>query len=129
MKRALGSQLLLAGFVFSWSAAVVPAADWPLWRGPTGDNKAAADAAPPTNWSESSNIRWQTSLPGEGHASPIVVGNQVIVSLCNRSRQIFGLVSVNRESGKVEWSEVAHRGGVPSKNPSQEHSCLTDPRL
>lgn len=107
--RVMFATLALSSCVVGWTS------DWRQWRGPTGDNKAAADANPPIRWSESNNIRWQTDLPGEGHASPIVVGDQVITSLCNRDKQIFGLVSLDRNTGKIQWSEVAHRGGVPPR--------------
>lgn len=117
---------VLALIVGVSSVAIGSAADWTLWRGPTGDNKAASDATPPIRWSQSRNIRWQTSLPGEGHASPIVVGDQVIASLCNRQKQIFGLASVNRRTGKVEWSQVAHTGGVPARiHPKNTHASQT----
>ncbi len=49
---------------------------WPRWRGPTG-NGYNPKAKPPTKWSESKNVRWKVPLPGEGHASPIVLGDRI----------------------------------------------------
>lgn len=108
------------------SVQALIADDWPVWRGPNGDNKAAASANPPTNWAEGRNVRWKTPLPGEGHATPIVVGDQVIVSLANRQKQIFGLASLSKQTGKVQWSQVAHTGGVPSQiHPKNTHASQT----
>lgn len=105
---------LAAVFIFSaLLCGAASAADWPAWRGPNGDNKAASDATPPVTWSSRQNVKWSTPLPGEGHATPVVVGDQVIVSLANRSKQIYGLASLNKQSGKVEWSQVARTGGIP----------------
>lgn len=52
---------------------------WPQWRGPrhTGE---APHADPPVSWSERKNIRWKIKLPGKGHSTPIVWGDQVFVT-------------------------------------------------
>jgi outer membrane protein assembly factor BamB len=49
---------------------------WPQWRGPLA-NGVAPHADPPTEWSESKNIRWK--VPGRGHATPAVWGDRVYV--------------------------------------------------
>ena len=49
---------------------------WANWRGPEGTG-FATNATPPLEWSEETNIRWKTEIPGEGYASPIVVGERV----------------------------------------------------
>jgi len=45
---------------------------WPAWRGPTADGIAAADAAPPVEWSEDDNLRWKVGLPGLGNSTPVI---------------------------------------------------------
>ncbi len=54
-------------------------ANWGHWRGPTG-NGTAPDADPPTEWSESENVKWKVAIPGAGSASPIVWGDRVFVT-------------------------------------------------
>lgn len=49
---------------------------WPQWRGPLA-NGVAPHAKPPTEWSETRNIRWKIELPGEGLATPIVWGDRI----------------------------------------------------
>lgn len=79
--------------VLSWIAALsslglsalasreVRAQDWPRFRGVNGSGVVAAAARPlPTRWSPEQNLRWQVSLPGPGASSPIVVGEQVLVT-------------------------------------------------
>ncbi|MFQ5422416.1 MAG: PQQ-binding-like beta-propeller repeat protein [Phycisphaerae bacterium] len=51
---------------------------WPQWRGPAGTG-VAPHGNPPTEWSESKNIKWKTEIPGVGHASPIVWGDMIFV--------------------------------------------------
>ncbi len=50
-------------------------ADWPQWRGPTGQGHA--EGRLPLTWSETENIAWKTPLPGRGWSSPVIEGNRV----------------------------------------------------
>ena len=53
--------------------------DWPGWRGLSAQGKSELEG--PIKWSaDSSNVRWKTNLPGEGHSSPVVVGDKVVVT-------------------------------------------------
>ncbi len=51
---------------------------WAQWRGPSA-NGTSSLADPPVEWDENRNIRWKVVIPGMGHASPIVWGDQVFV--------------------------------------------------
>lgn len=53
--------------------------DWPWWRGPSRNGIAVAPTAP-TKFSDTDNVVWKSPVPGRGHSSPIVVGDQVILS-------------------------------------------------
>ncbi len=55
------------------------AADWPQWRGPSG-NGVSAEKGLPVMWSKDKNIAWRAKLEGQGVSSPIVSGDQVIVT-------------------------------------------------
>ena len=52
--------------------------DWPGWRGLSKQGRSEANG--PTTWSDDSNVAWKTSLPGQGHSSPVVVGDDIIVT-------------------------------------------------
>lgn len=54
------------------------AGDWPRWRGPFETGMARGDA--PTTWSDSKNVKWKSHIPGRGHSSPVLWGNQVFVT-------------------------------------------------
>lgn len=49
---------------------------WPQFRGPGGQGHAEARDIP-LKWSEKENIRWKSALPGQGHSSPVVMGDQI----------------------------------------------------
>ena len=109
-----------------------PRAGWPQWRGPLATGVAPA-ANPPTEWSESSNVRWKVEIPGHGSASPIVWGDHVFVltavpagkgtgdgpglfaRLRNRlmgavgssELQRFAVIALDRQDGSVVWERTA----------------------
>jgi len=53
-------------------------ANWGQWRGPLGTG-LAPQANPPTEWSETKNVRWKTKVPGTGISTPIVWGDKVFL--------------------------------------------------
>lgn len=111
--------------------------NWPQWRGPLA-NGVAPHADPPVRWSETNNLRWKISLPGQGHASPIVFGDSVYLlaavpvgeaqkpvhddapgvhdSVPVTRRHQFIALAVSRRDGSISWQKVLreewpHEGG------------------
>lgn len=52
--------------------------NWPQWRGPLATGESPS-GNPPLNWSEQQNIEWKVSIPGEGHASPIIWNDRLFI--------------------------------------------------
>lgn len=52
------------------------AAEWPQWRGPDGSGHISGSGYP-TTWSEDENVAWKIELPGEGHSSPVIAGDEI----------------------------------------------------
>ena len=135
--------LSLSSLFFVWSALPGPAIaqkvafdeQWANFRGPTG-NGSSLTAQPPTEWSETKNVKWKVEIPGPGNnASPIVWGNKVFVLTAvveggeeaaprrRRSRATpkptkFMILCLDREKGKTLWERVAiettpHEGHHP----------------
>jgi outer membrane protein assembly factor BamB len=97
---------------------------WPQWRGPhaTGVSRSAT---PPTEWSESKNIRWKVEIPGRGSSSPVIWGDRLFVlsavpigvdsaashaprgGLQPRDRYRFTVFAIDRRTGKTVWERVA----------------------
>src|ERR1043165_2197742 len=69
--KALGCVILSLGFV-SLDNVHAATVNWPQFRGPNASG--VSDEAAPTTWNVETgeNIRWQTSIPGLGHACPII---------------------------------------------------------
>ena len=133
-------------FVLAWAIpAVAQDSDaerfWGQWRGPDA-NGVARYGNPPTEWSETKNIRWKVEIPGRGSASPIVWGDKVFLltavplgdpvpqaasadapqqARAGRGRgrgprairmHRFTVMAIDRQSGDVVWEQVA-REAVP----------------
>lgn len=89
--------------------------DWPWWRGPQRNGIATPGKPVPLQWNETKNIIWKTPLPGRGHGSPIVSGNQVLLQTAEADRQVQSVVCLDRASGKIVWQTPVHEGGVAIK--------------
>ena len=84
--------------------------NWPQWRGPEATGYAPL-GNPPTEWSETKNVKWKIGIPGRGHATPIVWDDKVFIQTA---------VATDKKVGKEEpaISESSGRGGPPD-NPAQ----------
>lgn len=100
--------------MLSFSSAVL-AGNWGHWRGPTG-NGTAPDAAPPTEWSSTKNVKWKVALPGRGSSSPVIWDQQVFVTSAVPAAKAVGeklpnlefqLLCFNRADGKLLWEKTA----------------------
>ena len=113
------------------AAADIRAADgdWPWWRGPRGDGKAAEGSSqaeqPPTEWSASKNVIWQARITGRGHASPIVVGRRVLVATADEGAKKQMLLCFDRETGNEAWRTVVHEGGLMRLHGKNSHASAT----
>ena len=63
-------------------ASASHAGNWPEWRGPSAQGHASASGLPET-WSETSNVAWKTELPGRGHSTPVMWGDQIWLTTAN----------------------------------------------
>ncbi len=75
-------------------------ADWPSFRGPSGDGISTAKSAP-TLWSETQNIAWKVPIHDKGWSSPIVVGEQVWVTTAKENGTEFYAIAFERKTGKT----------------------------
>ena len=80
-------------------------ADWPSWRGPTRDGRATGTGYP-LSWTTTENVKWKTPLPGTGHSSPIVVGDQIFVTGCVEKDQTRVLYCVDKNTGAIRWERT-----------------------
>ena len=139
----LSMMILALGICFSGITAYAELAEdnWPTWRGPT-PNGVALKGNPPTQWSETENIKWKTAVPGSGLSTPIVWGNKIFLqtaisvgegeesavergdrkmSVHKKTPHRFSVVCIDRATGKTLWSKDAtentpHEGHHPNSS-------------
>ncbi len=71
--------IVALAFVAALSSHAAPAdQNWGQWRGPLA-NGISPNGNPPTEWSETKNVKWKVPLAGEGHATPIVWDNLIFI--------------------------------------------------
>lgn len=101
--------------------------DWPWWRGPQRDGTADPTQRPPVKWSDTENVAWHTAIPGRGHGSPIVVGDQVFLAIADLEQQQQSLLCLDRRTGQQVWSTVVHSGGLETKGNAKSTLASTTP--
>jgi outer membrane protein assembly factor BamB len=101
MQNANPQMMVVSSCVLLLSASFVVAQDWPQWRGPNRDGKAAGFTAPKT-WPKELSQQWKTTV-GDGVATPALVGDKLYVF----ARQEGGEVTrcLNAADGKEIWKD------------------------
>ena len=100
--------------------------DWPWWRGPNRDGVAASDQKPPRKWSDSENVVWKALVPGRGHGSATLVGDQVFLATAEPDEQLQSILCLDRKTGRTLWKTVVHEGGFDTKgNAKTTHASCT----
>jgi outer membrane protein assembly factor BamB len=61
------------------------------------------------NWGERSNIVWKTPLPGRGHSSPVIRGDQIWMTTAAPDGKALGALCVNRSTGELTHSVTIFR--------------------
>lgn len=125
---------LLVAFVWFHSTAH---ADWPDYRGPTGQGHYKGKPLP-TKWGPMTNVTWKQEIPGKGWSSPVVHDGKIYLTTAvpvegsEDNDQSLLALCVDATTGKVLWrKEVFLQDGstaprVHSKNSHASPSPLTD---
>ena len=116
---------LVAALAGPAAPQLLPAADWPEFRGPSGqgysDDKGVA-----LTWSESENIAWKTPLPGRGWSSPVIAGNEVWLTTSEERGRSLHAISLDAETGQVRHDvEVFRFTRPPSIHPKNSYASPT----
>ncbi len=102
--------------------------NWPEWRG-LYNSGAVAGGNTPIEFSETKNVKWKIEIPGKGHATPIIWGNQIIIqtAIATDKKAVtadpaapanpmsktqtdlihqFKVISVDKSTGKIIWQTM-----------------------
>ncbi len=111
---------------------VAQAADWPCWRGPTGQGNTS-DNDLPIKWDGKTgeNILWKAPVPkaDNSYSSPIVIGDRVIITLAMNKSLEHHVLCFNKTDGKPLWDTIVPpgpwvlsdvRGGYGASTPAAD---------
>ena len=71
-----GPRAVACALAMVLSVAGVARAQWPEFRGPSGQGHSSEQGLP-LEWSETRNVVWKRPVPGRGWSSPVVAGSRV----------------------------------------------------
>ena len=123
------------GFKLAWEVAVsflliglflaiIPGAthskdgakNWPQFRGPSGDGYAYQQSAP-IHWDEQTNIAWKIPIPGKGHSSPVVRGDQLWLTTARNQGRQLDAICVDIKTGAI----IHHCNVFENNTPQPTH--------
>lgn len=105
------SRVLFAA-LFCTVSPILAAADWPEFRGPSG-NGIVESANLPLTWSETENVRWKTEIPHKGWSTPVVLGGQVWLTTATPEGNDFYAICVDAETGQIIFNERLFHSDSP----------------
>ena len=120
LPRVLSASFARCAFCVLVLSAEIAGADWPQFRGPTGQGHST-ERGLPLEWSESRNVVWKTQVPGTGWSSPVVAGDRIwLTSAAEGGGRSLRLLAYDRGSGRqvidVEVVRITNPPGISPKN-------------
>ncbi len=83
-------------------------ANWPDWRGPTGQGHSDARGLP-LHWSETQNIVWKSPIHDLGYSTPVVWGDQIWLTTATLKGETLYAMCIDLNSGRVLYDiDVFH---------------------
>jgi outer membrane protein assembly factor BamB len=103
------------------AALPAAAADWPQFRGPTGDGHYAGPPLP-TEWGPDKNVAWKTPIPGKGWSSPIISKGKIYLTTAvpKDGGQSLRAICLDVDTGKIDWNKEVRL--APATEAKKIHS-------
>ena len=104
MRTHIVAVSLVAGLCVGRTDLLSAADEWPQFRGPDANGHSTATGLPLT-WSETEHVRWKVTIPGDGHSSPVISGDQIWLTTAVP-------VELSKEEQKLRLSKLKNPGGL-----------------
>ena len=106
------SQLAVVGItVLGASQVLAASAEWPQFRGPTGDGVSEAKNLP-LLWSAEKGQAWSVEIPGKGWSSPVLANGRIYVTsaIADAADEIsLNALCLDQATGAVVWNQEVFR--------------------
>lgn len=140
--------LFITVFVLQLSAQTKTMKQWPSFRGPFALGFVEnAKTVEKWNLETGENIKWQTSIPGLGHSSPVIWDDKIFITSAisgsgenflkvglygdgdaveDTSEHEFKVYCLDKNTGKILWERLAHKGiPVVKRHTKASHADYT----
>jgi len=97
---------------------------WTRWRGPSGQGIVKAGKYT-DKWSATEGVKWKVAVPGRGHSSPIVWGNQIFLTTAHEDGTKMSMLAFQRSDGKLLWETFVPAQGREHIYPKNSHASAT----
>lgn len=97
---------------------------WPRWRGPSGQGMVEGTGYV-DKWSNTENVKWKVTVPGEGHSSPIVWKDHLFLTTSRDGGARVSMLAYDRRDGKLLWETQVPTTGVEHKYEKNSHASAT----
>lgn len=116
--------LMMASLITLQVSAQTDKSSWLQFRG--SDGSGYVDAKLPTKIDKENGIAWEAELPGKGPSSPIVVGENVIVTAGSGPEQEWmHVICFDVKTGKENWHRKFWATGRPHSHPLSGNAAPT----
>ena len=113
-------------FTFYFLAAA-PTAQWPQFRGPTGQGHSS-ERGIPVEWSETQNVAWKVPVAGRGWSSPTIANGRIWITtaVAERGGASLRALAFDVETGRELLNvEVFRLSNANLKNAKNSHTSPT----
>jgi outer membrane protein assembly factor BamB len=129
---------LLALVLLVTSISATVAQEWTRFRGPNGSGISNTRTIP-TSWTDS-DFNWKTALPGEGHSSPVLWGEQIFLTTADEKTRQFSVLSFDAKDGRKLWQKDfpitpfrkhnfnSFASSTPTVDAERVYVCWTEPK-
>src|SRR5262245_53744914 len=105
----------------------VEAANWPAWRGPTGQG-FCEEKNLPVKWSDKENVKWKVPLAHQGNSTPVVWGDKIFLTQANKGGSERSLLCFARADGKMLWQKTIEYS-EKERNWNENWYCNASPAV
>lgn len=99
-KTLLNSLFLL---LIACTATETASSQWTRFRGLNGSGIDLTGNAP-VKW-DSTEFKWEITLPGKGHASPVVWENTIFITSSDNEKDLGYAFAIDGQDGKILWEK------------------------
>ena len=104
-------------------------ADWPEFRGRTGQGISSAVQVP-VKWGAAENVAWKVELPGKGWSSPVVSAGKIYVTTAvgeSSTGATLHALCLDAKTGKLLWNTEVLKASSGATSAMHKKNSLASP--